>query len=117
MIAIRGELSFEDKVVSLSGAAVYVRLIDVSLADAAARTVSEYRISSLPAGTNTSDRINFELAVDLAGSRGSYTLTAHIDLDRDGKASIGDYITMESFPISVQSPSTYYVVRVRRITR
>jgi uncharacterized lipoprotein YbaY len=116
MIAIRGELSFEDKLVSLSGAAVYVRLIDVSLADAAARTVSEYRISSLPAGTNTSHRINFELAADLAGSRGSYTLTAHIDLDRDGKANIGDYITMESFPISVQSPSTYYVVRVRKIT-
>jgi uncharacterized lipoprotein YbaY len=116
LIAIRGELSFQDNTVSLSGAAVYVRLIDVSLADAAARTVSEYQNRSLPDGTNTSHKINFELTADPVDSRGSYTIAAHVDLDGDGKASIGDYITMESFPVSVQSPSAHYVVRVRRIT-
>ena len=90
--------------------------MDVSRADAAASTVSEYRISSLPAGTNTSYKINFELTADVVDSRGSYILAAHVDLDGDGKVSIGDYITKESFPISVQSPSAYYAVRVRRVT-
>lgn len=115
MVTIRGELYFEDNIVNLSGAAVYVRIVDVSLADGAAQTVSEYQMASLPVGANTSNKINFELTADPIDSRRSYSVTAHVDLDGDGKPSIGDYITMESFPVSVQSPSTHYVIRVRRI--
>jgi len=115
MLVIRGELLFEGMPVDLAGAAVYVRLMDVSYADAPARMVSEYHISSLPAGTSTAHKIPFEFEADIVDTKGHYSLAAHIDLDKDGKVSIGDYITMESFPVSVGSPSTFHVVRVRRI--
>lgn len=116
-MVIRGELSFEGGVVSLGGAAVYVRLIDVSHADAAARTVAEYKILLLPAGADTSHKLTFELASDRVSKGRSYTLAAHVDLDGDGKMTIGDYITMESFPVSGENLSSYYVLRVRRITQ
>jgi len=116
-MVIRGELSFEGGVANLGGAAVTVRLLDVSQVDAAERTVAEYRILSHPAGADTSHKITFEIASDRISKGQSYTLAAHVDVDRDGKVSIGDYITMESFPVSAESLSSHYVVRVRKVTQ
>lgn len=115
MTVIRGSLYFEGEVVDLVGAAVYVRLTDVSHTDAVAQTVAECTISSLPAGTDTSQELAFELAADRVSKWRSYTLAAHVDLDGDGKTSIGDYITMESFPVSAENLSSHYAIRVRRI--
>lgn len=117
MIVIRGKLSFEGGIVNLGGAAVYVRLIDVSQTDAAARTVAEYKIISLPTGIDTRQEVSFELSVDRLMRGRSYTLAAHVDVDGDGKVSIGDYITMESVPVREENIASRYIVRVRKITQ
>lgn len=115
MVVVRGELHFEDSGVSLAGAKVYVRLLDVSRADAPAHIISEYKIPSLPVGVDTSKSIPFEFKSDLADPRRSYTITAHIDMDGDGRVSAGDYITMENFSVVIDVPSTQHVVRVRKV--
>lgn len=117
MAVIRGELRVEGGPADLRGAAIYVRLMDVSHADAAARTVAEYHVDSLPAGSDSTQKIPFEFEADIVDTRRHYVLAAHIDLDGDGRAGVGDYITMESFPLSVGSRTACYVVRVRRIER
>lgn len=111
---IRGTITFKGAIADISGAVVFVRIVDVSLADAAACTLSEYRVS-LSSRTNTSTKIPFELDVNIIDTRRSYTITAHVDLDGDGKISVGDYITMQSFPVRGDSLSPYYLVEVRRV--
>jgi hypothetical protein len=112
---IRGELLVEGDPFDLSGASVHVQLLDTSRADAASITISQFQVQALARGTTTSDRIPFEFNVDNLDPRGYYILAAHIDINGDGQKSIGDYITMESFPLYTEDPSIYYVIKVRRI--
>jgi uncharacterized lipoprotein YbaY len=111
-VIIRGELTFEDGPADVTGAAVHVRVEDVSRADAASLAVGEWHIPALPRGTTTSSVIPFEIAVESLDARGRYSLRAHVDVDRDGRTSVGDFITMESFPLS---RTDYYRLRVRRV--
>jgi len=112
MRLIRGEVTFEEGPADISGAAVHVRVEDVSRADAASLTVAEWKVPALPAGTTTSSVIPFEVAVESLDARGRYSLRAHVDVDRDGRTSVGDFITMEEFP--VPRPD-FYRLRVRRV--
>lgn len=112
---VRGAISFSGAVTDISGAAVFVRLIDVSRADAEASTISEFRVLSLPRGTDTSKKIPFEFDFVITDLKASYVITAHVDVDRDGEVSVGDYITMQSIPFRAGSLSTFYDVEVRRI--
>lgn len=116
MMLVRGSISFEGEVIGLGGAAVYVRLLDVSCSDAAACIVAEYTIETLPAGTDTSYKLNFELSFSFSHNERSYALSTHVDLDRDRKISVGDYITMENYPVSAENPNYYYEIRVLRIS-
>ena len=111
---IRGAIKFKGPITDISGAVVSVRLVDVSRADAVACTLSEYRVS-LSYKTNTSTKIPFELDVNIIDTIGNYTIMVHIDLNGDGKVCIGDYITMQSFPVYRDSLSDYYLVEVCRV--
>jgi len=114
MRIIRGEVTFEDGPADISGAAVHVRVEDVSRADALARTVGEWNIPTLPRGTTTSRPIPFQLQVETLDSRTRYSLRAHVDVDRDGFTSRGDFITMEEFPLAPGGPD-FHRLRVRRV--
>ena len=112
MPVIRGELSFEDGPADVTGAAVHVRVEDVSRADAASLIVGEWHLPALPTGTSTSSVIPFEIPIEFLDERGQYSLRAHVDVDRDGRTSVGDFITMEAFPVS---RTDYYRLRVKRV--
>ena len=43
------------------------------------------------------------------------TLWAHIDVDRDGRVSKGDFVTVESYPIT-SAPKQSLTLRVKKIT-
>lgn len=111
---IRGELAFEGGPADVAGAAVHVRVEDVSRVDAAAFTVGEWNIPALPHGTTTASVIPFEVPVDSLDARGRYSLRAHVDVDRDGQTSLGDFVTMEEFPVS-RKATDFYRLRVRRV--
>jgi len=114
-MTIRGEILFEGEIVNITGSAVYVRLEDVSRQDAVSVLISEYLIDSLPEGFNTSNKIPFQLEGNINDLKAYYNIRVHVDVDRDGKISVGDYITMESFPINLTDPTKYYFIKVRRV--
>ena len=116
-LRIQGDITFEGGQIDISSADVYIRLQDVSRVDAASVTIAEQRVESLPQGTNTSNTIPFELIADIKNNRGSLIIAAHVDLSKDRKISVGDYITMQSYSILIGSPCTYYSVKVRRVNR
>ena len=112
---IRGKIVFQGDLKDISGASVSVRIQDVSRADGPSVTISEYRIEKLPVGTNTRTSVPFEITMDIIPTRAYCTIWAHIDVDGDDQVSIGDYITMESFPVTAASSANFVVVRVRQV--
>lgn len=90
------------------GSPVRVQLRDTSLADAPARIVAE-RVGAVrddPGAVLETVRIDCDAAVV-----DGLTLWAHVDVDRDGAVSPGDYLTTVSYPVSARTAHHALVVR------
>lgn len=112
MILVSGDIVFEEGGPPYDGATVYVRLEDVSRADAASTVVAEQTIRDIA----SSDRpIPFRLTGEPLDERASYIVSAHVDVDGDGTLSPGDYLTMESYPVTAQGDRQHITIRVRRL--
>lgn len=113
---ISGRLSFDEPVaVRLGGARVSVRLLHVSRADSASITLAEQVIDALPPEATTAQPIMFQFEAPEVDVRSALDLAAHVDLDRSGMRSAGDFITMESHPIDPRSSVVQTVLKLRRI--
>ena len=42
-------------------------------------------------------------------------LEVHVDVDNDGKISVGDYINMESYPVLTYGNPNYISVKVKNV--
>ncbi|KKH45236.1 hypothetical protein EO93_11250 [Methanosarcina sp. 1.H.A.2.2] len=90
---IQGNILFESQKAPVEDATVYIRLDDVSLADAPSTVIAETSIEGVSVGREGNNSIPFTMGFpELAGNR-SYSLRVHVDVDGDGKVSKGDYIT------------------------
>ncbi|HEX2078562.1 MAG TPA: YbaY family lipoprotein [Longimicrobium sp.] len=92
-------------------ATAYVRVDDVSRADAPSATLAEARVQ-VPAGAAG---FPFELRVEGHDPRGMYALSVHVDVDGDGEAGVGDFITMQRYPVLAGSDAEPMTVEARRI--
>ena len=113
-VLIRGELAFDGAPVDLSGASVKIRVDDVSRADAESVPLAEHAVRLPPLGASTAATIPFEVRTEGLKAGARYAIWAHVDMDRDGQISVGDFITMENFPVS-GGANAYHRVRVRRV--
>lgn len=98
---LKGEILFEGGVPLLSNATVRVQLQDVTRVDASSRIVAEQvrpGVSCQP-GTEQPLRFSLEVPRELE-EKASYTLRVHVDRDGSGAVSTGDYLTMQSYPVS-----------------
>ena len=77
------------------GAVAYVRLLDTSLADAPSTVVAEQAIEGIAAGKE----IGFALYGEIRNWRADYNVSVHIDVDGDRRVSVGDCITVQSYPV------------------
>ena len=96
---VTGEILLPAGVVLPTRAVAYVRLLDTSLADAPSITVAEQIIKDVAAQNAKGRSIKFALYGELRDARASYTVSVHIDVDLDGLVSVGDYISMQSYPV------------------
>lgn len=92
---VRGTITFAREFPASPNGRLYVRLLDVTMADAPARMVSE-QVLDLPAGPGPAA---FELRAPEIDEHASYIVMAHADLDADGAVSRGDFITTQSYPV------------------
>lgn len=112
---VRGGITFEEGAPTFRDATAYVRLEDVTTADAPSRLVAQQVLRGLstpPRG----GRIPFELQVDAIDERASYNVFVLVDLDGDGKVSPGDFTTVQSYPVLTRSRSSEVSVEVRCLT-
>jgi uncharacterized lipoprotein YbaY len=95
---VRGEIVFRTAP-PRAPAAVRVRLLDTSLADAPARVVAQKVLTGLSGPALAAGRIPFALEGSPPDPRARYTVSAHVDMSGDGKISRGDYINRASIPV------------------
>jgi uncharacterized lipoprotein YbaY len=97
----------------LRNATVYVRLEDVSRADAPSRIVAEQVLSGVSFAEGTP--LRFELRGVLPGGSLSCRLRVHVDVDGDGQVSLGDYVSTESYPVTPSTAQADMQVRVHKV--
>lgn len=112
---VTGIILIGKKVEPFSGATAHVRLEDVSNADAASRVVAEQTLRNVSHTKGDETKLKFALYGKLPNERASYSVSAHVDLDNDGEVSVGDYISMESYPVLTYGYPSYVEVRVHRV--
>ena len=92
------------------GAPLRVEARDTTLADAPAETVST--AESVVRGQRGSWLDTLEL--DVPRLPGQCTIWAHVDVDRDGRVSRGDFVTTVSYPVPPGGDARV-AVRVRQV--
>ena len=114
-IVLEGEIHFVDVTSSIPLATVYVRLVDVSLADAPSKVIAEEVIHNVSIEVGSPRSVSFSIRTSELDDRAVYALTVHVDASGKGAITPGDYITMESFPVSPINSPTHMNVRVRPV--
>ena len=91
------------------GSPLLVQLRDTSLADAPAVTLKQVRATVGSPGSKP-----VRVTMDLESIPDGATVWAHLDVDRDGRVSKGDYITMQSYP-AAGSRSQEMTIRLKQV--
>lgn len=112
---VSGELVFGEGNEGFSEATAYVRLEEVSRADAPSRVVAEQVTHHVSYKPGQPGKLVFNLRGLVLDEHARYTVSAHLDVDGDGQISRGDYISMESFPVLTQGYPSVVIVRLRKV--
>lgn len=115
MLEVEGEILLTPEMKPFQGVTVRVRLLDVSRADAPARIVAEEEIPSVSHAPGATERVPFRLRASSLNERAHYIVAAHIDVQGTGETQVGDFITMESYPVATFGRPDRVVVRVREV--
>jgi len=94
-----------------AGSPITVEIRDTSLADAPAIILHQLR-STVPSANTTTMAVPVRLG--LAAVPDGTTVWVHIDTDHDGRVSQGDYVTVESYPVTSE-PTQRLTVRVKKV--
>lgn len=107
------KIIFEGKLEPSSKTLVFVSIIDVTRADAPSRAVLQHVIENIDKMPNQ----EIKLYGRIPDKESSYAVRVHVDVDGDGKVSVGDYITMESYPVLTYGYPNYVSVRVKKVEK
>ena len=114
-IVIEGEVHFVDVSSSTPHATVYVQLVDVTLADAPSEVITEEVIYDVSIDVGNPLDVPFSIRAPSLDERATYTLMVHVDVSGSGDITLGDYITMESYPVSPSESLGHMQVQVRQV--
>ena len=109
-VVVLVEVFAEGSVRPAAGTPVVVQVRDTSLQDARATILGEAR--GVVSGGTGARLAAVEVKARETG--GEPTVWAHVDADRDGRVSRGDYVTVQSYPVS-PGPKPKLRVVVKRV--
>jgi hypothetical protein len=95
-------------------ATTYVRVRDVSLIDAPAPIAAEHAIAAISA--DPGKRLTIPFCIGFEAEQGkAYALEAHLSLSNTPEVRVGDYLTVQSYPVSVEQAPADYRLELKRI--
>ncbi|KFA92174.1 YbaY family lipoprotein [Archangium violaceum] len=116
MVRVSGQLEFSPPVTLPGSAKAWVRLLDVSQADAPSVAVAEQELSGLSEAVNTGGAATFLLEAAELEPRGSYIVSVHVSMEGSRTVRAGDYLTVQAYPVEVQGPSQALTVQVKPVS-
>jgi uncharacterized lipoprotein YbaY len=96
-------------------ATVYVRLLDTSLMDVAARRIAETIVHDIEVDHLQLEGMHFCIPVEEVDARARYEVSVLVDLDGDGQKGVGDYISVSAYPVLTHGHPDSVDILVRRI--
>lgn len=113
-VLVQGRVRFETGAPDFERAQLRVRLEEVSRADAGAQVLAEQIVDiTRPAGDSLPYTLIGEVTLEPGGA---YTVRAHIDMDRTGAVTRGDFISTQSYPIDVANLPADIDILVKPVT-
>lgn len=112
---VKGTVTFEDDAPPFTGATMYVSVENTSVADIASEVVADYVERDVAFVPKTAKVLLFEIAAEVPDPRASYSVKVHIDIDGDGEVSLGDFISMQSYPVITGGHPTEISILVRQV--
>jgi hypothetical protein len=91
------------------GSPVVVQVLDTTYADAPARVLAKATAPVQAGGDGTLQTLDIEARLE---GTGDYRVRAHVDVDRDGAVSPGDYVSTAAYPALGDEPVRVVVKKV-----
>lgn len=113
---VKSNLILPQRTRIFSEAVGYIRLEEVSRADAPSNIITEQVIRNIPNKLATQNRLEVNLYGPNVNRRLNYIVNVHIDSDRNGKINRGDYINTESYPVLTFGRSNQVTVKLKLIS-
>jgi uncharacterized lipoprotein YbaY len=114
-VLVEGDIEFEDLASQVLGATIYVRVEDVSRADAPSLCLSEQVIQDVTLTEPGRPMVPFSIQASINDPHGQYVVSAHVDLNGNGVVESGDYVTTQSYPIPTSGGTGRMLITVRRV--
>ena len=106
MTALSGKIVFRDILSSFANATVVVQCEDLSrTGDIAPRIIAKQVIRGVSLDAVNPHPIPFSIDISAGDISTDCNLSVHVDTNKSGHITVGDYITMQSIPISAPSTS------------
>ena len=115
LMTINGKILFKNLRVSLEDVNVIVSLEDVSRQDFPSQIIAIKKLTGIDIPSNSNNYINFILKGSIKCKDGTYIVSAHVDVNKDGVINVGDYINTGSHMIDPFSNSNYVTIEVTKV--
>jgi len=116
---MRGRVVFADDVVAFSHADLLVSVQDTTYADAPSRTLGSIVVADVSvahAGDTLAWAIQTDSWLAAASPSTSLTLRVIVDVDRDGRLGVGDYVNTAAIPVAAARSDEPVDIVVRRVS-
>ena len=113
---VKGEILIGKEIGSFSGATVNIYLEDVSLADASSKLIAKQVIANVSHEAGTEKRLPFNLYGESLDEKASYSVRAHVSLQKDMQIHHGDFITMQNYPVLTRGYPNQVVLTVKGLS-
>ncbi|TXH20831.1 MAG: hypothetical protein E6Q95_04935 [Chitinophagaceae bacterium] len=113
---IKGEIIFDNDIKPIIDATLYVMIENVTYLDEKAELIKLYTKKNIHYNINTDDNLQFILTLKNLNHHDSYNLRVHIDIDNNNTINIGDYITVQSYPLQTSIPIQKLSIQIKQIS-
>lgn len=114
-VTVTGTIVFPEALPSGPPATIYVRIEDVSRADAPATVLAGVTLEALTIPPTPGQEVTFTIPVESYDPRMRYSVRVHIDRDGDGRVSGGDLVSTAHHPVLTQGGGTKVTVPVSEV--
>lgn len=112
---LSGKIVFEANSNAFDDAAIHIRVEDVTRADAAAVLVAEKVLQPVSRPAGSTRDLEFQMPVHLPDQSARYSVRVHVDVDRNGQITQGDFISTQSYPVLTRGQPDSVEIKVREI--